>query len=71
MRIHLSLVPQEIIDKYDVMKYVEIDEYVYVEITGARYGLSQSGRIANQELQKHLDKYGYYPTKRIPGLRKH
>ena len=50
MRIHLSLIPQEIIDEYDVMEYVETDEYIYVEITGAMYGLLQSGRIANQDL---------------------
>ena len=30
MRIHLSLIPQEIIDEYDVMKYVETDRYAYV-----------------------------------------
>ena len=27
--------------------------------------------IANQDLQKHLAKYDYYPTKRTPGLWKH
>ena len=68
MRIHLSLIPQEIINKYKAMEYVDIDGYVYCEITGAMYGLAQSGRIANQDLQKHLAKYGYYPTKRTPGL---
>ena len=47
MRIYLSLIPQEIIDEYNVMKYVEIDGYVYVEISGAMYGLSVSGYIAN------------------------
>ena len=71
MRIHLSLIPQEIIDEYDIMKYVEIDGYIYVEITGAMYGLSQSSCIANQDLQKFLEKYGYYPTVRTPGLWKH
>ena len=71
MRIHLSLILQEMIDEYDVMKYVEIDSYVYVQITGAMYRLSQSGRIANQDLQKHLAKYGYYLTKQKPGLWKH
>ena len=50
------------------MKFVDIDGYVYVEVTGAMYGLSQRGRITNQDLQKHLAKYGYYPTKRTPGL---
>ena len=56
MRIHLSLIPQETIDDYDVMQYVEADGYVYVEITGAMYGLAASGYIANQDLQKHLAK---------------
>ena len=43
MRIHLSLIPQEIIDEYNMMQYVEADGYAYVEITGAMYGLAQSG----------------------------
>ena len=47
MKIHLSLIPQEIIDEYDVMQYVDVDGYVYVEITGAMYDLSISGYIAN------------------------
>ena len=47
---------------------VETDGYLYVEIRGAMYGLSQSGRIANQDLQKHLTKYEYYPTKSTLGL---
>ena len=71
MRIHLSLIPQEIIDEYDVMKYVEADGYIYVEITGAMYILSQSGRTANVYLRKHLAIYNHYPTKRTPGLWKH
>lgn len=71
MKIHISMIPQEIINKYDVMKLVAIDGYVYVEITGAMYGLAQSGRIANQDLQKHLAKYEYYPSRRTPGLWKH
>ena len=57
MRIHLSLIPQVIIEECDVMKYVEVDSYAYIEITGAMYGLSQSGRIANHDQQKHIAKY--------------
>ena len=43
MKIHFSLIPQEIIDEYDVMQYVDADGYVYVEITSAMYGMSASG----------------------------
>ena len=71
MRIHLSLIPTEIVEEYNVMQYVEADGYANVEITGAMYGLAQSGRIANEDLQEHLAQYGYYPTKRTPGLWKH
>ena len=35
------------------------------------YGLKQAGIIANMELTKHLDKFGYYPVQHTPGLRKH
>ena len=47
MRIHLSLIPQEIIEEYDAIKFLDIDGYVYIEVTGVIYGLAQSGRIAN------------------------
>ena len=35
MRTHLSLIPQEIIEEYEAMKFFDIDGYVYVEVTGA------------------------------------
>ena len=35
------------------------------------YGLKQAGLIANQQLQKHLAKFGYAPTARTPGLWTH
>ena len=37
MNIHISLIPQEIIDEYEAMKFVDTDGYVHVEITGAMY----------------------------------
>ena len=39
MIIHISLIPQEIIDEYEGMKLVNTDGYIHVEITGAMYGL--------------------------------
>ena len=41
------MIQQEIRDKYDAMKFVDTEGYVHVEITGAMYGLAQSGWIAN------------------------
>ena len=35
------------------------------------YGLKQAGIIANMELTKHLEKFGYHPVQQTPGLWKH
>ena len=35
---------------------------------GALYGLKQAGKIANDDLTKHLDQYGYRPSRNTPGL---
>jgi hypothetical protein len=71
MKIHKSLIPQEVIDEYDMEKYFDADGYAYVEITGAIYGLAQSGYLANQDLIKNLAPCGYYPSKRTQGLWHH
>jgi hypothetical protein len=38
-----------------------------VEITGAIYGLSQSGYLAHEDLKMNLAKFGYAPAKRTHG----
>jgi len=68
MRIHISLIPDEIKEEYNVHEYVDENGFVYVEITGAIYGLSQSGYLANEDLKKNLAQFGYAPAKRTPGL---
>eukprot|EP00957_Ditylum_brightwellii_P038085 2880364-Ditylum_brightwellii.AAC.1 len=35
------------------------------------YGLPQAGKIANDQLIKHLAKFGYSPEQHTPGLWKH
>ena len=50
MRIPLKIIPQEIIDTYD---------------------LKQAGIIANQELVKHMNPFGYHPVKHTPGVWAH
>jgi hypothetical protein len=71
MRIHTSMIPQEVMDEYNVSQYLDETGYAYVEITGAIYGLAQSGYLANQDLIKNLAPFGYYPSKRTPGLWHH
>jgi hypothetical protein len=67
MRFHISMIPQEIIDEYNLQDIVE-DGWCYAEIRKAMYGLKESEFIANQELKIVLAKAGYVPTKFTPGL---
>ena len=71
MKVHISDIPQEIIDEYSVIIYANEDGFVYVEIMGAMYGLKQSGKIANDDLIEYLKEFGYYLFRKTPGLRFH
>jgi hypothetical protein len=68
---HISMIPQEIIDEYNLNNIVESDGWCYAEIRKAMYGLEESGFIANQELKIVSAKAGYAPTKFTPGLYTH
>jgi hypothetical protein len=70
MRLPIRILPQEIIEQYQLLPLVH-DGWVYVEIRKGMYGLPQAGIIANQRLEKHLAKYGYKPTYLTPGLWRH
>jgi hypothetical protein len=71
MRIHIDLIPEEIRQEYNTDEFMDENGFVYMEVTGAIYGLAQSGYLANQDLIKNLSKFGYHPVKRTPGLWKH
>ena len=43
MRIHIRDIPEEVIEEYNVLQYVNEDSYVYCKMTGAMYGLAQDG----------------------------
>jgi hypothetical protein len=64
MHIHIDLIPEEIQHEYNTKEFADKDGYVYMEVTGAIYGLSQSGSLANQDLIKNLAIYGYHPVLR-------
>ena len=71
VRIKLSDIPEEVITAYDLRATATNDGSVYIEINKGMYGLPQSGLLANQLLQKRLNKHGYYQSKLVPGLWKH
>ena len=69
-KIRLEVIPQEIIDQYNLHN-IACDDWVFIEIQKGMYGLPQAGILANNKLKAHLAKFGYYPTKFTPGLWKH
>ena len=50
---------------------IAVDGWVYIEISKGMYGLPQSGKIAQEQLEKRLNKKGYYQSTIIPGLWTH
>ena len=53
VRFQYKLIPQEIINHYHLNNKV-VDGYVYAQIKKAWYGLSESDRIAHDDLVNHL-----------------
>eukprot|EP00956_Cyclotella_meneghiniana_P020333 scaffold35676_cov69-Cyclotella_meneghiniana.AAC.2 len=62
MRLQMSLIPDEIIEKYNLKEKVDDRGWVYVRIEQGMYGLPQA---------KRLDKEGYYQCQYTPGLWRH
>jgi hypothetical protein len=68
MHLWLDILPQEIMDKYDVTNIADANGWVYVEIQKGMYGLPQAGMLANKLLEKRLAIRGYYQCQHMPGL---
>jgi hypothetical protein len=70
MRLPLSLIPQEIIDQYQLEKKAKNGQ-VYIRIDKGMYGLPHAGRLANDLLVKRPKPHGYYPVEHTHGLWRH
>jgi hypothetical protein len=64
-------IPEEIIVEYNLRDKVTSDGHVYVEIQKGMYGLPQAGILAQELLEKRLNKHGYSQSKTVPGLWTH
>eukprot|EP00804_Cyclotella_cryptica_P030324 CCRYP_011861-RA/>CCRYP_011861-RA protein AED:0.29 eAED:0.29 QI:0/-1/0/1/-1/1/1/0/670 len=71
IRMKLSDIPEEIITEYKLSDLVEPDDCLYIIIVLGMYGLPHAGLIANELLEKRLNKHGYQQSKLVPGLWKH
>ncbi len=70
VRIQLSIMPQEVIDEYNLMQY-EYNGWIYFELGMGMYGLKQAGKLANDLLSQRLFGHGYYQCGTTPGLWRH
>ena len=71
MKIPLNCFPQDTIDKYKIMDFVDKDGFVQVEIRKGMYGLKNAARIAFDRLLKVMKHHGYHPLRSNPGIRYH
>ena len=71
MQFNIIMIPQEVIDHYNLQNKITEDGWVYFEIHKAIYGLKESGKLANIELQAVIATEGYKPCQFTHGLYKH
>ena len=64
------MVPQEFAEKYNLTEKAH-NGYIFSWVKKGMHGIPQSGRISYDVLVKHLDTYGYHPSSKTTGLRKH
>ena len=71
--IHISIkdIPDEIINKYKLRDIADNNGSVYIEANCSMYGLPQAGLLANELLEKRLNKRGYRQIKLVPGFGTH
>ena len=70
MRVQLALIPNKIIDHYNLHKLAH-EGRVYLEVRKRMTGLKQAGKVTNDRLAKHLTAYGYALVPRTPVLWRH
>ena len=64
-------ISKEIIDEYVLNKKATADGSIYIEANKGMHGLPHAGFLANDLLERRLNKYGYRQSKLVPGLWKH
>ena len=71
LRVHMSQIPEEFIQEYNLQQFVTPDGWVCFKITQGMYGLPQAGALAHAKLTSFLAPHGYTLTKNTPGLWTH
>jgi hypothetical protein len=67
VRIPVSILSDRIITLYNLGNRIH-NGHVYCRVNKGMYGLPQAGKLANDDLAKHLAPHGYIPCPITPGL---
>jgi hypothetical protein len=70
-QIKLGDIPDEVIREYKLREKATKNGSIHIKAKCGMYGLPQAGLLANELLEKCLNKYGYQQTKWVPGFWKH
>jgi hypothetical protein len=71
IRVHISLIPNEIIQEYNLQELIDSKGHVLSRVQKGMYRLPQAGMLANKLLKKRLSPHGYHECVHTPGLWKH
>ena len=61
MKIHQDDIPQDILEQYQAVQFIDNKGYIYFKIAKGMYGLEQTAILAYHQLKENLSKHGYYP----------
>ncbi len=68
MRLCLDLIPNKIVQKYNLHNLANGQGWVYVKIRMGMYGLPQAGILTNKLIKQRLNAKGYCHCQYTPGL---
>ena len=71
MRLKLSNLPEDFLERYNLEPKSEKNGQIYVKIRLGMYGLPQAGLLAQQLLEERLNAKGYSQITLVPGLCTH
>ncbi len=71
MRMKLKDLPDEFVELYNLTNKVNFNGFIHIKIQKCMYGLPQAGILAQELLEKRLNKHGYQQSPSTPGLWRH
>ncbi len=71
MRMKIKDLPEEFVTMYNLTDKATSDDFVYIKIQKGVYGLPQAVILAQELLEKCLNKHGYRQSPITPGLWRH